>query len=207
MSAPTNDLDSTAETPPYRLPTTVRPHAYRLVLTPDLAAATFAGDVEIDVTVESPTPSITLNAAELVVTFAELNDSDPDAGYALAPTDIAHDPDEERVTLTFAESLRPGPATLHLAFTGILNDKLHGFYRSHLHRRRRRRARHRHHPVRVHRRPPGLSRAGTSPSCKAIFAVTLVVDDGLAAFSNGPDGRARRPPPAASAGSASPTPW
>ena len=184
MSAPTNDLDSTAETPPYRLPTTVRPHAYRLVLTPDLAAATFAGDVEIDVTVESPTPSITLNAAELVVTFAELNDSDPDAGYALAPTDIAHDPDEERVTLTFAESLRPGPATLHLAFTGILNDKLHGFYRctftdddgvEHV-------------IATTQIESTDARRAfpcWDEPEFKATFEVTLVVDDGLTAFSNG----------------------
>ena len=52
MSAPTTDSDASTGTPSYRLPTTVRPHAYRLVLTPDLPAATFAGDVEIDVTVE-----------------------------------------------------------------------------------------------------------------------------------------------------------
>ena len=45
---------------------------------------------------------------------------------------------------------------MSLRFRGMLNDKLRGFYRSHLHRRRRRRAGHRHHPVRGHRRPPGL---------------------------------------------------
>ena len=126
MSAPTTDTD----VPNYRLPTAVRPHAYRLVLTPDLPGATFAGDVEIDVTVERPTASITLNAADLEIGFAELNDGDPDRGYALAPTDITLDAEEERATLTFAEPLAVGPATLHLAFTGILNDKLHGFYRS-----------------------------------------------------------------------------
>src|SRR5271170_788966 len=121
---------STTTTPDYRLPTSVLPSAYRLVLTPDLAAATFAGDVEIDVTVVEPTSTIVLNAAELVITFAELNDSNPDAGWALAPEDIALDPDEEQATLTFAQPLPVGPATLHLSFTGILNDKLHGFYRS-----------------------------------------------------------------------------
>jgi len=198
MSTPTNDLDTATETRAYRLPTTVRPHAYRLVLTPDLEAATFAGDVEIDVTVESATATVTLNAAELAITFAELNDGDPDGGYALAPTDVALDPEEERVTLTFAEPLRPGPATLHLSFTGILNDKLHGFYRSTF-----------------------TDEAGTErviattqmestdarrafpcwdePALKATFEVTLVVDDVLAAYSNGavvdeapaPDGKRR----------------
>jgi hypothetical protein len=49
--------------------------------------------VEIDVTVEAPT-TITLNAAELEITFAELNDADPDAGYALAPT--VHHPRPDR---------------------------------------------------------------------------------------------------------------
>ena len=33
--------------------------------------------------------------------------------------------------------------------------------------------------------PAGPFRAGTSPSCKATFEVTLVVDDALAAYSNG----------------------
>jgi puromycin-sensitive aminopeptidase len=184
MSSPTTDLDAATDPGAYRLPTTVRPHAYRLVLTPDLDAATFAGDVEIDVTVETATTTVTLNAAELEVTFAELNDADPDAGYALAPTSIALDPEEERVTLTFAEPLRPGPATLHLSFTGILNDKLHGFYRS------------------TFTDETGAERVIATtqmestdarrafpcwdePALKATFEVTLVVDDALAAYSNG----------------------
>ena len=43
--------DSPTGHPAYLLPTSVRPRAYRLVLTPDLPAATFTGDVEIDITV------------------------------------------------------------------------------------------------------------------------------------------------------------
>jgi len=95
MSAPTTDLDDTAA---YRLPASVRPHAYRLVLTPDLPGATFAGDVEIDVTIEEPTASITLNAADLEITFAELSSADPDDGYALAPSAIALDADRDVIT-------------------------------------------------------------------------------------------------------------
>ena len=58
----------------YRLPTTVLPRAYRLTLIPDLTAATFTGEVEIDVTVGSPTPDVVLNAAELEITSADAHD-------------------------------------------------------------------------------------------------------------------------------------
>ncbi|MGO8873419.1 MAG: M1 family metallopeptidase [Acidimicrobiales bacterium] len=183
MTAPTDDTES--HLPAYRLPTSVRPEAYRLVLTPDLAGATFSGDVEIEVTIEEPTATITLNAAELEITFAELNDADPDRGYALSPTGIALDPEEERAVLSFAEPLAIGPATLHLAFSGILNDKLHGFYRS------------------TFTDQQGVERVIATtqmestdarrafpcwdePELKATFEITLVVDADLAAYSNGP---------------------
>jgi puromycin-sensitive aminopeptidase len=172
------------ELPDYRLPATVVPRAYRLVLAPDLPAATFSGDVEIDVTVLSPTATVTLNAAELDITSAELNDGDPDGGYALAPTAVDLDPTEERATLTFAQTLPAGPATLHLTFTGILNDQLRGFYRS------------------TFTDDDGVEHAIATtqmestdarrafpcwdePELKATFEVTLIVDDALAAFSNG----------------------
>ena len=186
MSAPTTDANSATDAlPAYRLPTSVRPRAYRLVLNPDLGAATFAGDVEIDLVVEEPTASIILNAAELEITFAELNDADADAGYALAPTAVAIDPDEERATLTFAETLQPGPATLHLAFTGVLNDKLHGFYRSTFTDD----AGAEHVIATTQMESTDARRAfpcWDEPELKATFEVTLVVDEGLAAYSNGP---------------------
>jgi len=36
----------------------------------------------------------------------------------------------ETATFIFDETLPVGPATIEIAFTGILNDQLHGFYRS-----------------------------------------------------------------------------
>ncbi|MGH9079528.1 MAG: M1 family metallopeptidase, partial [Acidimicrobiales bacterium] len=169
----------------YRLPASVRPHAYRLVLVPDLAAATFSGDIEIDVTIEEETATITLNAAELEVTTAELNDSDPEHGYALAPIGIALDADEEQVTLTFAEPLAPGPAVLHLAFTGILNDKLHGFYRSTFVDDEGV-----EHVIATTQMESTDARRAfpcfDEPELKATFEVTLVIDEHLAAYSNGP---------------------
>ncbi len=171
-------------TPTYRLPPTVRPSAYRLELVPDLTAATFSGDVEIDLTIEVPTSTIVLNAAELEITFAELSAGDPDAGYALAPSAITLDPDEERATFTFAEPLQAGPATFHLAFTGVLNDKLHGFYRSTF-----------VDEAGVEQTIATTQMESTDarrafpcfdePELKATFEVSLVVDEELAAYSNG----------------------
>jgi puromycin-sensitive aminopeptidase len=50
---------------PYRLPQTVVPNRYRLVLEPDLAGATFSGTVSIDVTARDSVDLVKLNAAEL----------------------------------------------------------------------------------------------------------------------------------------------
>ena len=155
------------------------------MLTPDLPAATFSGDVEIDVTVAEPTASITLNAAELAITFAELNDGNPDSGYALSPTSIDLDTAEERATLTFPDTLTPGPATLHLTFTGILNDKLHGFYRSTFSDD----AGAEHVIATTQMESTDARRAfpcWDEPELKATFEITLVVDEALAAYSNGP---------------------
>ncbi len=185
MTAPTTGTNDRTDTTSYRLPTSVRPHAYRLVLAPDLRSATFSGNVEIDVTVVEPTTTIVLNAAELEVAFAELIDRDPDTGYALAPVDIALDADEEQLSLTFAEPVAPGDATLHLSFTGVLNDKLHGFYRSTFVDEEGV-----EHTIATTQMESTDARRAfpcfDEPELKATFEVTLVVDDTLAAYSNGP---------------------
>jgi len=129
MSASTTDDTPTDDTRPTGSPPRPAP---RLPAGPDPRppAATFAGDVEIDLTVDRPVTSITLNAAELEITSAELNDGDPDSGYALAPTSIDLDPDEERVTLVFAGTIDPGPARCTCRSPASSTTKLHGFYRS-----------------------------------------------------------------------------
>ena len=48
-----------------RLPGGVRPEHYALTITPDLAKARFAGSETIEVVLDKPTKTITLNAAEI----------------------------------------------------------------------------------------------------------------------------------------------
>ena len=111
---------------PYRLATSVLPVAYRLTLTPDLEAATFTGTVDIDVEVREPVTEFSLNAIELEVGQATLTGG----AQTLVSADPVANETYETLTFTFGEALAVGEATISLAFTGILNDQLHGFYRS-----------------------------------------------------------------------------
>jgi puromycin-sensitive aminopeptidase len=172
-----------------RLPRTVVPRRYQIRIEPDLTAATFAGDETIEVTVGEPTAEVVLNAADLTIATAEIDDG---AGRRLTAT-IRVDEAAERVLLRFVEPLQPGPWRLALRFAGILNDKLRGFYRS--------------------RFTAGDGSAAIlavtqfeatdarrafpcwdEPAFKAVFQVTLVVDEALAAVSNTAVASVRRMP-------------
>jgi puromycin-sensitive aminopeptidase len=116
----------TQTTNPYRLSRAVLPEAYRISLTPNLDAASFAGRVEIDVNVHEAVSSITLNAIELTLGAATLTSGGTTVTSATPTLDETY----ETATFAFAAPLPEGPATLAIEFTGTLNDQLHGFYRS-----------------------------------------------------------------------------
>jgi aminopeptidase N len=111
---------------PYRLARTVVPSAYRIFLTPDLDAATFAGRVEIDVNIASPSSQITLHALDLDLGSATVS------GHSVTyrSSEPRFDEVYNTATFDFPEDLPAGDATLEIAFTGVLNDLLVGFYRS-----------------------------------------------------------------------------
>ena len=115
-----------SESSPYRLPTNVRPTAYRLTLTPDLENFTFAGEVSIDIEVAKSTGRILLNAAELQISAASVTGEN---GESVSATGIVLDEKRERAVLTFPKEVASGRARLSMEFSGILNDQLRGFYR------------------------------------------------------------------------------
>ena len=145
------------ERPPYRLPRNVIPQHYTLVLDADLGDAAFHGEATVDVLVNEPTDEVVLNAADLDISEARFVGDDAAAVGAT----IAYRPDEEQVVLHAEHVLPAGSWQLHMRFSGQLNDRLRGFYRSKF------RA-----PVAKIRGPPlpnsnrqtpaGLSRAGTN---------------------------------------------
>jgi puromycin-sensitive aminopeptidase len=167
----------------YRLPRTVVPSRYDLTLEPDLDAGTFEGTVAVAVEVLEPVTEIVLNANELRLDDATLTAAD---GRTVEVTKILTDDDAERATVDLAEAAEPGEWTLTISFRGDLNPRLTGFYRS------------------TYRDEDGTTHVvGTThfeatdarrafpcwdePDLKAVFATTLVVKDGLAAVSNGPE--------------------
>ena len=167
---------------PYRLPRTVLPDRYELTLTPDLAAASFAGEERVTVDVLEPVSQIVLNAIELDILTAEFTSDD---GQAALAGSISYDKVEERVAIELSEEATAGRWHLHLTFTGVLNDKLHGFYRSTfkaLDGTEQVIATTQFEATDARRAFP----CWDEPDFKASFAVTLIVDDGLTAISNGP---------------------
>ncbi len=113
---------ATTNSSPYRLSRNVIPTHYAITLEPDLDAAKFIGSVVIDLEISEPTTEIVLNGAELEIQLAVVGGV-PSAAIVL-------DEEKERVTILMASEVSAGSSTLHLEFTGILNDKLRGFYRS-----------------------------------------------------------------------------
>jgi len=108
-----------------RLPSNVLPSHYTLSLTPDLKAATFAGEETIDLELAAPSNTITLNAAEISFDAVAISC----AGKTI-PATVAVDEKNEQATFTFAEAIPAGKATLSVRYRGILNNQLRGFYLS-----------------------------------------------------------------------------
>jgi puromycin-sensitive aminopeptidase len=170
MAATLSELD------PYRLPRGVRPDRYDVRLRPSLTEATFTGTVHIELTVDDATEALVLNAVDLTITSCEV-DSRPAAWELEAAS--------ERLFVTPQTPLAAGSSIMTIGFEGVLNDKLRGFYRS------------------TYVDDDGVQQviAATQlqatdcrrafpcwdePEFKAVFAVTLDVDDGLTAISNSP---------------------
>ncbi|MGA1345456.1 MAG: M1 family metallopeptidase, partial [Ilumatobacteraceae bacterium] len=169
---------STVTLDPHRLPRHALPSRYEVTLRPDLDDATFTGVLRASVDVVEPGwDTLVLNAAELGILSVAVD------GSAASPV---LDEDLERLTIRLAEPLVVGEHSLLIEFTGTINDRLRGFYRS------------------TYTDAGGAERViGTTqmqstdcrrafpcwdePDFKAVFAITLDVDESLMAVSNSPE--------------------
>lgn len=110
----------------YRLPRTVVPSRYDIRLAPDLTNFKFAGEEVVHVEVVKPVSEILLNAIELEIHSAEIaNESGTKYGAKITMQEA-----DERALFKFDQEIPAGKWQLKIKFTGTLNDKLHGFYRS-----------------------------------------------------------------------------
>ena len=172
----------TVNSDPYRLPRSVLPRHYAVTLDPDLGEARFGGTISISVEVTEGVDQILLNAIELDIIAVSVNGAD--APFLL---------DEDLQRLLIDTPTPAGAATIDIAFTGILNDKLQGFYRSTYVG-----ADGTEHVIACSQMQTTDCRRAfpcfDEPDFKATFGVTLVVDDGITAISNGPEtSRTQRP--------------
>ena len=179
-----------------RLPGGVHPEHYALTLTPDLKAATFRGEETIDVVLDAPSKSITLNAAEIkfgevkayalpiaTYVYGKLGSSprpltplETDQRPQIAITTL--DGEKEQATFSFANELPAGRVTLAIRYTGVLNDKLRGFYLSKT--KTRSYAVTQFEPTDARRAYPSFD----EPALKATYDITMIVDSGDTAISN-----------------------
>ena len=165
------------------LPKNVKPVRYRLELEPNLDDFTFSGEESVDFEVLEPTSDVTLNCVEITIqsSMVTLND-----GESIAPRDTVYNESQETVTFKFDAPLPAGPARLDIRYTGELNDKLRGFYRSRYtdtEGRERYLATTQFEATDARRAFP----CWDEPSLKATFDVTLVVPSDLVAVSNMPE--------------------
>lgn len=174
----------------HRLPRTVIPRHYELKLIPDLATSTYEGEVSIDIEVRQMQSEIVLNASgtagtetnpkpDMVIHSAVLSSED---GTSMDGC-IALDPANERVAVKLHGTAGRGNWKLTLKFSGTLNDKLKGFYRS------------RYNDVNGVERVLACTQFESTdarrafpcfdePALKSTFSVSLVVDEKLQAVSN-----------------------
>ena len=145
------------------------------MLEPDLDNATFAGSVSIDVTAVDEVASVALNADELDIASVRIDG---------APVPFHLDAVAER--LIIEAPLDTGDAVIDITFTGTLNDKLRGWYRSTFNDSsgaERVIATTQMQATDCRRAFPCFD----EPDFKAVFEITLVIAPDLLAVSNGPE--------------------
>lgn len=176
----------TIRDPRYRLTEAVCPQRYDIHLKPNLDedSFNFTGTAIISLVVKDEQQSLILNAAELTVHSAVLTMSEGKDSH-LTASKIEIDGELERVVLTFASPLAAGSYKLNLTFSGQINDKLRGFYRSAqtlASGEKRYMALTQFEATDARRAFPCFD----EPQFKAVFALTLTVKEDLTAISNTP---------------------
>ncbi len=177
----TNSVDKASSSLDVRLPKFVVPERYDMTFSPDLQTFQFTGAGDITLSISKPTNSIVLNSLDLKISPASITAL---AGGETQEANIKTDPENERVILTFPSTLQPGKYRLKLVFTGELNDKLRGFYRSYYMDAKGNKqwiATTQMEPTDARRMFPCFD----EPDMKAVFKFTAIIQKNLNAISNG----------------------
>ena len=157
-----------------RLPVSVIPDHYAITITPDLAAEKFSGQETIDVDIKEPIDTITFHSVDL-----DLHDVVVASGSKLLNPTVTLDAPNEMASLKFSQTVPPGKASIRISFNGSLGAQLRGLYLSKMPARKY--AVTQFESIDARRAFPCFD----EPAMKATFDITLVVDNGDTAISNG----------------------
>ncbi len=156
----------------------LNPVNYKIHLEPDLHTFKFEGSVEISVEAVEPVHEIALNALDLAIRNCRVKrgDSHVDCPFTV-------DSKKEEISISLPEEMG-GRIGLEIDYSGKINDKMAGFYRS-------------RYVVGGNEKYMAVTQFEESdarrafpcfdhPVKKATFAVEMIIDEKLVAISNGP---------------------
>jgi aminopeptidase N len=161
---------------PGTLPKTVAPAHYTLDLSPDLDKLTFSGSELVDIEVKEPTTRLMLNAVELTIDQASVDDE--------AASQIAFHAEAETVTFDFPHPIAAGHHRLRATFAGRINSFARGLYFADYPA-----ADGRKRMISSHLEPSDARRifpGWDEPAFKASIALTVTVPQAFLAVSNMP---------------------
>jgi len=164
------------------LPSSIVPVRYNISLTPNFSTFTYTGEETIELDVNQSTNVIQLHSKEIYISDVEASDMN----LHYKPTDINFSLSSSVVSLVFAEPFQVGKLFLRISFQGELNDQMAGFYRSRSKNAKGETiyiASTQFESLDARRCFP----CWDEPKLKAIFEITLIVDECLTAFSNMPE--------------------
>ena len=163
------------------LPKNVKPLHYDIVLEPDLEKFTYSGEVTIDLDVVEDTSSISLNTIDLDIHETKITSGND---TITSSPKLSYDDDSQTTKIDFDHKISAGAsAKLYHKFTGTLNDKMAGFYRSSYKDadgKEKYMATTQFEPTDARRAIPCFD----EPALKATFTVTLIADRHLTCLSN-----------------------
>jgi aminopeptidase N len=157
-----------------RLPDTVKPEHYDLAFVVDLEGERFEGTETIRIRTAEPTTRVVLHAADI-----EFREVTIGTGTAAQKAAVALDPPSQTATLSVPRAVPRGISEIRIRFSAALNKQLRGFYLS--------KANGRNYAV-TQFEATDARRAFPcfdEPAFKATFAVTVTLDRGDVAISNG----------------------
>lgn len=161
-----------------RLPAHIKPIRYEIMLRPNLEEFTFFGEETAYLILEQPIKEIDFHANELEVESAKFFQNKKE----IPIKNIKYNFETETVKFLFDKLVLKGKGELKLTFKGILNDKMHGFYRSkYTHEGQEKHlATTQFESTEARRAFPCID----EPAAKAIFDVTLMIPGSTTAISN-----------------------